>query len=439
MGEKKDWIPDIPIPPRLESQQHPDAVGSYGAGFVEWCKEHWPDQPLPWQAYVMARALEHDEDGALVYRRIGISVPRQVGKSVLLRQLAAWRINSEQLFGEAQTVLHVAHSLNTTEEVFWPAIETAKARGWQVREANGQMRIQVGANRWVPRSTQTGYGFTLSLALVDEAWAVQQRRVDSTYGPTLSARVSGQVVMFSSANEEATLLFPRFRETALKRPGWLLLEWSAPADADPYDRAVWQAATPVPVESARAGLMADELASDEHTFKHERLNIWPTAVGLSWGQRVSKLLAAQSPAEFGGLLVGALESDRGGMWGAAVSDGTHIEAAELPSRLAAMEWLTRRGAVRLLAVEAVIRQMPDGALWQKVVQVDERAAVATFEEHAASLSWSGAMAEQLRRAVLTSSAAIDGRRSDGPVGAVKAATWAFWAAQSQQTEMPAIY
>ena len=96
-------------------------------------------------------------------------------------------------------MLHVAHALNTTEEVFLPALQWAKRHGLKVREANGQMRIETGdGSRWLPRSTQTGYGFTLSLALVDEAWAVAERRVNSGYAPTLSGAAVGQVVMFSS-------------------------------------------------------------------------------------------------------------------------------------------------------------------------------------------------------------------------------------------------
>ena len=75
-------------------------------------------------------------------------------------------MHQAERFGEPQTVLHVAHALNTTEEVFVPALEWARRHGLKVREANGQMRIETAdGSRWLPRSTQTGYGFTLSLAL----------------------------------------------------------------------------------------------------------------------------------------------------------------------------------------------------------------------------------------------------------------------------------
>src|SRR5262245_42723367 len=39
---------------------------------------------LDWQQQVVDVALEHDEEGGLVYREIGVSVPRQCGKSTLV-------------------------------------------------------------------------------------------------------------------------------------------------------------------------------------------------------------------------------------------------------------------------------------------------------------------------------------------------------------------
>ena len=83
----------MPIPPVIESVSNVNAVGSYGAEFVAWCRAELGEAPRPWQAYVAARVLEHDAEGQLVHRRVGITVPRQVGKSVLLRMLAAWRMH----------------------------------------------------------------------------------------------------------------------------------------------------------------------------------------------------------------------------------------------------------------------------------------------------------------------------------------------------------
>jgi hypothetical protein len=376
---------------------------------------------------------------------VGISVPRQVGKSVFLRMLAAWRINHQGLFGEPQTVLHVAHALNTTEEVFYPALEWARQRGYRVREANGQMKIQVGDNRWVPRSTQTGYGFTLSLALVDEAWAVAERRVNSGYAPTLSARRSGQVWMFSSANEESTALFPKFREAALSRPGWLLLEWSAGHDARLDDRGVWDLSSPVPVDRTRAALMADELASDARTFAFERLNRWPEHAGVPWGERVAALLRAPSAFDWVGPLVGAVETEPdGSRWGCAVSDGVSVECVEVGSQADAVAWLGARFPVRVLAHGAVVKRLGEGTdLQLEAVSLQGMAAASqVLRDAAGQVNWSGPLGDRLRLAEVAVSGSgerVDAARSRGPVAVVKAVSWCLWGAVSSPQVAPAIW
>ena len=116
-------------------------------------------------------------------------------------------------------------------------------------------------------STQTGYGFTLSLALVDEAWAVAERRVNSGYAPDLLGADGRAGVDVLQRERGGDAVVPEVPRRGAGPPGWLLLEWSAPSDARLGDMAVWDAASPVPVDRARAALMADELAADSRTFR----------------------------------------------------------------------------------------------------------------------------------------------------------------------------
>jgi hypothetical protein len=441
-----DWLPDVPVPPSIQSPLPPGVVGSYGPEFDAWCGKVLGEKPRPWQSYVAARILEHDDRGELVHRRVGVSVPRQVGKSVLLRMLAAWRLHQADRFGEPQTVMHVAHQLNTTEEVFKPAVAWAKRVGLRVRVANGQMEIGVGESRWLPRSTQSGYGFTLSLCLVDEAWAVAPYRVNSGYAPTLSERRSGQIVMFSSANAEATPLFPRFREVAVSRRGWLILEWSADEGVDAGDESVWRAVTPVPVDGVRRELMADEWSADGGTFRFERLNQWPAVAGLSWGERVLGKLGPAREVKWSGELVGALESEPDGSgWGCAVSDGSHVECVMVSRLGAALGWLNARLPVRVLAHESVAKQVAsvdERLVVTRVNATDARAATAVLRDSAGGLSWSGVLGDQLRNArvaVLGGVEVLDAAKSLGPVSAAKAASWALWSARVDSPSGAMIY
>lgn len=433
------------IQPRFETPMSRFCTGTYGPQFIAWCQASGLGTPLPWQEHVAMRVLEHDADGVLLWRRVGISVPRQSGKSVLLRFLAAWRLFQELLFGEPQTILHVAHSLNTTEEVFYPAIIWAKTQGLHVREANGQMKIQAGESRWLPRSTQTGYGFALSLVLADEAHAIAERRVSSGYAPTLSERKSGQIVMFSSANEDATPLFPRFREA--EREGWLHLEWSVPPDADPADPMVWQQATPVVISKHRAALMADELAADQITFRYERLNQWPEGVGLTWGAKIATFLPMQVDLPMATPPVFAIECDPDGSgWAAASSDGHHVECVRVSRLGDALSWVEARGGREVRCHESVGRMLPtDRVGYTKVTLSEHRAATAVFRDtvRAGNLTWYGSgLTQSMLHAKVSGVAgmeAIDGRASQGTVCVVKAVAWALWAARMSPGAPAVIY
>jgi hypothetical protein len=250
--------------------------------------------------------------------------------------------------------------------------------------------------------------------------------------------------MFSSANQEATPLFPRFREAAMVRPGWLLLEWSAAAGSDVSDRSVWAASTPVPIDSVRAELMADELVASPVTFRFERLNEWPVTAGLSWGEVVAARLPGPSPAVWSGLLVGGLESEPdGSAWGAAVSDGRHVECVELPRLSDAVAWLTARGPSRVLMHESVAKQLEGVELEVVKVSVsDARAATAVLRDGAAGLSWSGVLGLQVPAARVSTTGGVeqlDAARSGGAIAGVKAAAWCLWSARTTPAELAAVW
>ncbi len=92
-------------PPHAMTLPHPDAVGSYGWQAVDWVRREMGVELRWFQQLSMVRQLEHDRDGALVWRSVVESTPRRVGKSVRLRCLCCWRVAHADLFGEPQTVL----------------------------------------------------------------------------------------------------------------------------------------------------------------------------------------------------------------------------------------------------------------------------------------------------------------------------------------------
>jgi hypothetical protein len=281
---------------------HPDAVGSYGAEAVGWLKANAGIDCRWWQHLALVRQLEHDADGVLVWLTALETTARQVGKSILLRGGATWRLHRSELFGEEQTIMHTGKDLAVCKEVQRPARTWAKAHGYQVFEGNGAVQITepVSGSRWLVRAKDGVYGYSVSNGLVDEAWGVAPGVVEDGLEPTMAERRSPQNVLASTAHSRATSLFPTHRLTALGQlddPGsTLLIEWSARRDADIDDPVAWRQASPHwsrgrqrLLESRLARVHAGEaLDPDEsdpvESFRTQFLNVWPLRTSSDPGQ-----------------------------------------------------------------------------------------------------------------------------------------------------------
>ena len=142
--------------------------------------------------------------------------------------------------------------------------------------------------------------------------------------------------------------------------------------------------------------------------------------------------------------MGGLESEPDGSgWGAAVSDGWHVDCQAFPRLGAALGWLAGVEPVRVLMHEAAAKQLAGSDLAVVKVSVsDARAATAVLRDAAAGLSWSGVLGEQVARAQVSSTGGVellDAGRSSGPVAGVKAAAWALWAARTSPVDVPTVF
>ena len=286
-------VPSSATWPRFMTEPHPAAVGSFGLEAVAWLRVEAGISLRWFQALTLVRQLEHDDDGLLVWLEALETTARQVGKSTLLRGGAMWRLHQADRFGEEQTLLHTGKDLPVCKEVQRLARAWAKARGYPVREQNGNEQITEPASgsRWIVRGKGSVYGYPGSYVLVDEAWGVAAEVVEDGLEPTMAERVSPQMVLASTAHSRATALFPAHRAAALGQlsdpASMLLLEWSAPRDADIEDRAAWRAASPhwspgrerlleQRIVRVRAGESLDADESDPvESFRSQFLNIWP--------------------------------------------------------------------------------------------------------------------------------------------------------------------
>lgn len=408
-------VPERAVWPRLMTLPHPRAVGSLLGEFEVWVT-HRTQRRLRWhQRLIVARLLEVDDAGRLVWDALILSMARQQGKSWLLGELVMWRLHQGARFGESQLVLHTGMNLDVCRALFLPEAEWCKRQrrqvdtgevgeggssvmrwvpAYDVREVNSQEEIRwlEDGSQWLIRSRGATYGKTTGLGVVDEAWKVRAADVDDGIEPTTVEAEQSQLVLVSTAHRLATSLMIGRRAAALlvlddPGAGDLVIEWSAPRDVDLADESAWRMASPRWSEKRRqliAKKVANALAggrSDDpnepdpvEAVRSQWLNIWPSR--LTPDGRGELLFdtgvwdAVERDVETDGPLVFAVEDWAGIGAGVAYAgesaDGLIVLGGyEFETRDAAYRWVRSVAAVRdgsMVLVGMTLRddpQLPD--------------------------------------------------------------------------------
>jgi len=248
--------------PRIETPTPANCGGSYGPEAIDWI-EKWADVRLfPWQEHWLNRALEYDaETGDLLWGTCLISAPRQSGKSVGLRAMALWRLYQGERWGE-QTVFHVSPNRSLSREIWKKA--AAQVQKYddtaRVRWANGQEAIELpDDSQWIlgAANETSAPGLSISLAVLDEAWAYGGEKgramLEEAIAPATLHRRNAQIFLVSTAGTLAaggSNLLRDYRDRAIGEiatppaagSDLLIVEWSAPPDADMDDEATWRQA-----------------------------------------------------------------------------------------------------------------------------------------------------------------------------------------------------
>jgi len=207
----------------------------------------------PWQEQVFQDTMGERSDGRWAISQVGLSAPRQNGKSELI---VARALAGVLLFGE-KTIICSAHQQDTSREVFQRMVDLCEAnpdldrRVAQYGHALNREYIRFSSGqsiRFKARSKGGGRGFSADCLLLDEAqilsgaaWAAMR--------PTLSARPNSQAWLMGTP---PTLLddgevFGRIRSAGIAGRSARLayLEWSA-EQGDDFD----DPATSAPTRSA---------------------------------------------------------------------------------------------------------------------------------------------------------------------------------------------
>lgn len=359
-----------------------------------------------WQEVVLEAALHERPDGRWSTPQVGVSTPRQNGKSQLI---VARALAGALVFGE-RTIIISAHQQDTAREVFTRITDLIDRnpmladRVSQVMNALNRefVKFKNGATiRFKARSKGGGRGFSCDCLLLDEA-QILGAAAWSAILPTMSARPNPQVWLLGTPPtvDDDGEVFSRIRETGLagKQSRLAYLEWSAEPTDDFDDPATWAKANPSFGSRISADAILGERSSmTDAQFAMERLGIWSSEQGVSvipaeaWAARA--VAANEVPADDVSAYGLDMSHDRVVSIGVCV--GEHVEVAALDKvsdTLGAVEWLVERAgkttpvvvdgqspaasmvsALRNAGVRVVVTSAPDmakacGAFYDAVVE-----------------------------------------------------------------------
>lgn len=449
--------------PRLETEAPGSVVGSLGEEAAAWCRDRFGITLRGWQRYALHRALEVDADGRLVWSKVIVTVGRQSGKSVLSRAACMWRIHHATRFGEPQTVLHVANRRATAVEVMRPAGRWAveqygkKAVKWGNTETS--IELPTG-DRWLVQAANdsAGVGYAVSMVFVDEAWRVKREVVDDALAPTMAERDQPQLWLVSTAGDSASDLMGAYRARAIEQlqtpTDLLLLEWSAPPDADPSDPDVWPFGSPE-WNARRAGFLRSQFDAIElEAFRREFLNQWTQSANHWLKDAAWTATTTTAPFPTAGQWTVACESDFDGSGHAVATaavdaDGLiHIRTItfrtlrEVDNELRSIR--SKHPQTRILITPAFIERLGtqvDSIVGQREATAATQVLLDAFDRHQVRHNGALALREQLTATHISRRQGgwvLSSPAGRGGVYAARAAMFAIWEASKAPRPVPMI-
>ena len=276
--------------PRLATTL-PAGVESFGPQVAEWSVEHLGVTLMPWQRFTLDGQLAH-VGGELLHRSALTTTARQNGKTTCLRALVGWWLTEmPKLRGDKQTVVTTAHSLTLASLLFQDlAPLLADEFGAKLGHSFGRQQATMpDGTRWFVRaaSPSVGHGLSVDLAVADELWDIGRAAIDTGLVPSMRARRSPLLSMWSTAGTESSESLINWREQGLRAvennaaSSLFFAEWSAPSSLDAMTPAAWSYSNPALGHTLELATLAAESENPDRAAFLRSNNTWVSAL-KSW-------------------------------------------------------------------------------------------------------------------------------------------------------------
>lgn len=264
---------------------------------------------LPWQEYVADVATERRPDGAYEYQVVVVTVPRQSGKTTLLRAVGTHRalVRRRDVFYTAQT----GKDAGERWEDLVTAIGASSAlRGRvTVRRAAGAKRVIFpggAAFRAFAPTAESLHGYTPPCVMLDEAFAhsgPEGELLMGAIGPAQITLPDRQLWIVSTAGTAESVFLREWVDKGLAGADRVaLFMWAAADDQDPMDPADVAAFHPAVGFTINgktmeaADIVAQAGSNSRAEYERAYANRWTMTASHLLPPEVVKGLAADVPA-----------------------------------------------------------------------------------------------------------------------------------------------
>ena len=248
-------------------------------------------EPMPWQPHLLDVTLARDERDKFRARTVGVSIPRQNGKS--------WAVRARCFYGalNGEKILYTCQHGDTSDEMFQALSKPFEdedepdlhALLKAVRKTNGQQAIRLkngGLIRFTTRTDSLARGKTYDVLIYDEAQDLTSgQQAASLPAISAGAKHNPQTIYLGTppGPDNKGAVFRDLHDSVhAGRSGASWIEWAASEIGDVTDRSRWYECNPslgTLIDLAAVEAECEQMAPD--VFARERLGWWSPVGGVS--------------------------------------------------------------------------------------------------------------------------------------------------------------